>query len=82
MSAKSSGNGICSIDPTWKFSAGSPVRSDSDKSTDVLNGRGIRVEREHLTSGAQQIYEIAAITRSGIEHAHAGGDITAQDLIE
>ncbi len=48
----------------------------------MVNRIRVQVQREHLTAFAQQVNEVSSITASGIEHAHAGCDISAQNLVE
>jgi len=50
--------------------------------THVIDCIGIRVERKNLAALAEQMDEIASVAAAGIEHAHAGGDVSAQDLVE
>jgi hypothetical protein len=48
----------------------------------VINRLRVLVQRENLTAFAQQVNEIASISASSVEHAHAGADVPAQYLIE
>ena len=43
---------------------------------------GIGIVAAHVVALAQQIDEIAAAAAAGVEHAHAGRDAAAQQLIE
>jgi prevent-host-death family protein len=48
----------------------------------MLDSGGIGVHSEHLAPLAKQINEISSVPASGVEHTHARGDISAQNLIE
>jgi hypothetical protein len=48
----------------------------------VVYALGIRIKSEHLTPRAKQMNEVSSIAAPCIEHAHAGADIAAQDLVE
>jgi hypothetical protein len=43
---------------------------------------GIGIEGEDFAAVAQQIDEIAAVAAAGVEDAHPGADVAAQDLVE
>src|SRR5436190_19645704 len=49
---------------------------------DTLDRDRIRVDGEHLVARSEQEDEIAARSASRVEHAHAGRDAPAQQLIE
>jgi len=48
----------------------------------VVNARGIMIQSKHLAPFAQEVDQIAPVTASGIEHTHAGGYVSPQNLIE
>src|SRR5450631_2520933 len=54
----------------------------SRKAAHVVDGLGVGIEREDLAALAKQMDQIASVAASGIEHPQAGGDVSAQDLIE
>ena len=48
----------------------------------VVDSFGILIQREYLAPFAQQVDQVAPVAASGIEHAHAGRNVPAQNLIE
>ena len=54
----------------------------SRECANVINARRILVQRKDLAAFAQQVDQISSVTASGVEHAHAGGDVSPQNLIE
>jgi len=49
---------------------------------DVADSGGISVEGEDFASLAKKVDEIATVAATGVEDAHGGGDVAAQELIE
>lgn len=52
------------------------------ESADVVDTRGIGIDGEDPDAFAEQMDEVATVAAAGIENAHGGGEIAAQDLIE
>ncbi len=48
----------------------------------MLDALGILIQGEYLASLAQQMDQVSSVPASGIEHAHAGCDVSTQNLIE
>ena len=48
----------------------------------MVDGGGIGVEGEDFGVFAEQVDEVAPVATAGVEDAHAGGDVAAQDLVE
>jgi hypothetical protein len=49
---------------------------------DVVDAVWALVDGEDLGVFAQEIDEVAAVAAAGVEDAHGGGDVAAQDLVE
>src|SRR5580658_3651129 len=54
----------------------------SRKPADMVNAPRIRVHCEDFAALARQVNEVPSVAASGVEHAHARGDVSAQNLIE
>ena len=54
----------------------------SRKPADMFNSRRIRVHRKYFAPLAQKMHQVSPVPASGVEHAHAGRDVSSQDLIE
>ena len=48
----------------------------------VFNTFSILVHGKDLTALAKQMNQIAPVTAAGVEHAHSGRNVPAQDLVE
>jgi len=48
----------------------------------VIDTFGILIQREYLASFSQQVDQVPPVTASGIEHAHAGRNVSTQNLVE
>jgi hypothetical protein len=48
----------------------------------MLNTRGVRVQREYLAPLAQQMHQVSSIPASSVEHTHIRCDVSAKNLIE
>lgn len=57
-------------------------RKGRRQSADLRDGVWIGVDTEDLVSLLEQVDQVPTGTASGVEHAHAGGDTSAQQLVK
>ena len=48
----------------------------------MLNAAGILIHCKYFAPFAQQMDQISSVSTSGVEHPHAWGDVSSQNLIE
>src|ERR1035438_2261263 len=54
----------------------------SREAAHMVDGLGVDIEREYFAALPKQMDEVSSVAATGVEHAHGGGDVAAQDLIE
>jgi len=52
------------------------------ESADVFNAFWVAVDGEDFAANAEEMDEVAAVAASGVDDAHVGGEIAAEDLVE